>query len=200
MKIHTVQSIRKIALGVAIAFGSALFAVTSSTHRPIVHELIEWIGVLLILLCILGRTWASLYIGGRKIEELVRIGPFSICRNPLYLFSIIGAAGIGAQSGSYTLAITCAIIAYIIFYAVVLQEERVLHKRYGTEYGEYTDQVPRFIPRPWLWWDESTLTIRPKRVMMTFADALLFLLAIPLAEGIEYLQNSGALPILFRLP
>ena len=34
---------------------------------------------------------------------------------------------------------------------------------------------------------------------MTFADALVFLLSVPLAEGFEYLQEIGAIPVLFHL-
>ncbi len=71
MKIHTVQAIRKIVLYVVAAIGVFVFAVTTSVapSGSALHELIEWAGIVLIVLCILGRTWASRYIGGRKIEE-----------------------------------------------------------------------------------------------------------------------------------
>ena len=42
----------------------------------------------MILICILGRTWATLYIGGQKQRELVTKGPYSVVRNPLYLFTL----------------------------------------------------------------------------------------------------------------
>jgi hypothetical protein len=35
---------------------------------------------------------------------------------------------------------------------------------------------------------------------MTFADALFFLMAVPLAEGFEYLRVSGIVPTLLILP
>jgi hypothetical protein len=92
------------------------------------------------------------------------------------------------------------LIAYVVFYIVVLQEERLLLERYGEPYRSYMKQVPRFLPNPALWKDEPTLTIRPPRVLMTFADALVFLLAVPVSEGFEYLQEIGAIPVLFLLP
>lgn len=202
MNIAAVQTIRKLVLFVAGALGVFVFAVSNSRYPSdgTLHELIEWIGIVLIATCILGRTWASLYIGGRKIEELVTIGPYSTMRNPLYFFSILGAAGVGAQVGSIVVALVCGLIAYVVFYVVALQEEKVLIDRYGDTFRRYMARVPRFIPNPRLWRDEPTLTIRPPRVLMTFADALLFLLAVPLAEGFEYLQEAGVIPVLFLLP
>jgi protein-S-isoprenylcysteine O-methyltransferase Ste14 len=202
MNIAAVQTVRKLVLFAAGALGVFVFAVSNSRYPSdgTIHELIEWIGIVLIVTCILGRTWASLYIGGRKIEELVTIGPYSTMRNPLYFFSILGAAGVGAQVGSIVVALVCGLIAYIVFYVVVLQEEKVLTERYGDVFRSYMARVPRFVPSPGLWRDEPTLTIRPPRVLMTFADALLFLLAVPLAEGFEYLQDAGIVPVLFLLP
>jgi protein-S-isoprenylcysteine O-methyltransferase Ste14 len=202
MQIHTVQTVRKLVLFAIAAIGVVLFAVTESIFPGggTIHEMIEWAGIVCIVVCILGRTWASLYIGGRKIEEFVQTGPYSLTRNPLYFFSFVGAAGIGAQTGSIVLALICAALAYVVFFVVVRQEEQVLAARYGEAYRGYLSRVPRFIPKPSLWRDEQTLTIRPPRVLMTFADALLFLLAVPLAELFEYLQESGVIPILLRLP
>ncbi len=54
-----------------------------------------------------------LRIGGRKILELVTDGPYSIMRNPLYVFSVIRVAGIGAQAGSVTIALVCACVALV---------------------------------------------------------------------------------------
>jgi protein-S-isoprenylcysteine O-methyltransferase Ste14 len=202
MNIATVQTIRKIVLFLAIALGVLIFAVTNSRYPSggTIHEMIEWIGIVLIVACILGRTWASLYIGGRKIDELVTIGPYSTMRNPLYFFTFLGAAGIGAQIGSIVVALACGLIAYAVFHIVVLQEEKLLLERYGDSYKAYMARVPRFFPNPALWRDEPTLTIRPPRVLMTFADALVFLLAVPVAEGFEYLQDVGVFPVLLLLP
>lgn len=202
MNIATVQTVRKIVLFAGITLGVFIFAVTNSRYSSgeTTHEMIEWIGIILIVVCILGRTWASLYIGGRKIDELVTTGPYSMMRNPLYSFSFLGAAGAGAQTGSLVLALICGALAYIVFYVVVLQEEKLLLERYGGKYRAFMARVPRFLPNPRLWQDEQTLTIRPPRVLMTFADALMFLLAVPVAEGFEYLQGIGAIPVLLVLP
>lgn len=197
-----VQLIRKAALFAAIA-GCVAFLVFGDSRWPggsLAHESIEWAGIALIVLCILGRTWCSLYIAGRKIRTLVIAGPYSVSRNPLYFFSIVGAAGAGAQLGSVVLALIAGLVAWLVFYLVVQKEERVLTFNFGNVYREYLATVPRFIPRWSLWRDVEKLEVRPGMVVRTFVDACVFLLSIPLAEGFEYLHESGLLPVLVSLP
>jgi protein-S-isoprenylcysteine O-methyltransferase Ste14 len=202
MTIAEVQIVRKIVLAVAILLGALMFALTNSRLEAAnsTHEMIEWVGIVAIVVCILGRTWTSLYIAGRKIEQLVTDGPYSVMRNPLYFFSIIGAAGAGAQLGSVVAGLVFGVLAWAVFYVVALQEERLLADRYGAAFASYTATVPRFVPNPRLWRDVPALTIIPPKILRTFADAMMFLLAVPIAEGFEQLQNIGVLPILLRLP
>lgn len=202
MQIQTVQTVRKIVLLIAILLGVFVFAFvdTITPNGEFVHEAIEWIGLILIFVCILGRTWSSLYIGGRKVDELVTDGPYSVCRNPLYFFSIIGAAGMGAQTGSVAIALICGLIAAVVFRIVIGQEEKLLQKKYGEKYRDYSSRVPRLVPAPRLWHDVELLTIRPKRVVTTFLDASFFLIAVPVAELFEFLQDAGIVPVLIRLP
>jgi protein-S-isoprenylcysteine O-methyltransferase Ste14 len=201
MTIAAVQIVRKIVLGIAVLLGALMFAFTNSSLEAgnATHEMIEWVGIVAIVTCILGRTWASLYIGGRKIEQFVTRGPYSVMRNPLYFFSILGAAGAGAQLGSMIAGAVFGLLAWAVFYVVVLQEERLLLERYGTAFKDYINTVPRFLPNPRLWRDEPTLVVMPPKVLRTFADALFFLLSVPLAETFEQLQNIGVLPVLLRL-
>jgi len=202
INIENVQAGRKVLLAVLAGVGLVLFALTasSSAKDSFAHQAIEWAGLVLIFICILGRTWSSFYIGGRKIVELVTKGPYSIMRNPLYVFSAIGAAGIGAQLGSVILALIFACVVFWVFSIVAQHEERLLLRRYRQSYVAYLRRVPRFVPDLSLWQDEPTLTIRQSRVFVTFGDALLFLLAVPLARLCEYLQSTGVLPVLALLP
>jgi protein-S-isoprenylcysteine O-methyltransferase Ste14 len=202
MQIHTVQLVRKAVLLVAILLGILVFAFTDTVapSGELMHETVEWIGIVLIVVCILGRTWCSLYIGGRKIDELVIDGPYSVCRNPLYFFSIVGAAGMGAQTGSIVIGLICGAIAAVVFTIVVIQEEKLLLDKYGERYRDYIGRVPRLLPDPRLWHDVEILNVRPRRVVTTFMDASFFLLAVPVAELFEVLQDAGIIPVLMKLP
>ena len=69
------------------------------------HEGIESVGVLMLIAGVLGRFWATLYIGGVKNREVVQDGPYSTTRNPLYVASAIAATGIGLMVGSISIAV-----------------------------------------------------------------------------------------------
>lgn len=201
LRLSPVQALRKLALAVVILGLVATFAVTRSMNfGPIAHEGIEQLGLILIAICIVGRCWCSLYIGGRKISELVRIGPYSLCRNPLYTFSILGSAGAFAQGGSLTVAALAGLVTWLVFHIVVRKEERLLTALYGEAYLDYLRTTPRFMPNFSRWSSPETIETRPLRLAMTLFDGLAFLLAIPFAEGFEHLQDSGILPVLLHLP
>ena len=55
-------------------------------------------GCVLVGIASFGRLWCSLYIAGYKDATLVCLGPYSMSRNPLYFFSLIGGAGVGLST------------------------------------------------------------------------------------------------------
>lgn len=193
------QKRRRIALAilVAVLFIALVFVESAGSGR--FHEYVEALGISLIFIAILGRTWCTLYIGGRKAAEIVDTGPYSVTRNPLYVFSAIGAAGVGAMVGSITVAVGFAVLTWAAFHYVTLVEEDYLKKNFGQPYLDYLARVPRFFPNFGLFREADMLTVKPRNLYRTFADGLLFLLAYPFFEVIEYLQNSGLLPVVLRL-
>jgi protein-S-isoprenylcysteine O-methyltransferase Ste14 len=200
-RLSPVQAARKAALWVlTLALLGSLAVFSTPLDQPVLHEVVEWVGRFLIVVCIVGRCWCTLYIGGRKIAELVRIGPYSMMRNPLYTMSFIGAAGVGAQTGSIVMAVIFTLIGWVVFRMVVAREERFLSGRFGEAYQDYLRTVPRFMPNPRLWSSPEWVEVRPDRLVLTFIDGLWFLAAIPVFEGFEFLQNLGVLPVLLRLP
>ena len=201
--LQRLQRRRKQVLIVGIAVGIVLFAITDSSWRmmwPGIHRSIQWSGLLLILICILGRTWCTLYIGGQKQRELVTKGPYSVVRNPLYLFTLFGAAGIGALSGSMVMAVICAGFATVVFLSVVRQEEQFLLATFPHEFPAYAARVPRLLPRLSTWQDADQLIVKPRLVHRTFLDASLFLMAVPLVGIKALVRDLLWLPIMLHLP
>ncbi len=196
------QAMRKLVIATSVVLAVVFLIVAASEWEDgsAMHEGIEWAGIALIVICILGRTWSTLFIGGRKNSALTMEGPYSVSRNPLYLFSIIGAAGVGAQFGSFTVALVCGFFAWVVFLWTVWREEAALLASFGDDYRQYMARVPRFLPKPGLWHSPPTLTVNPGLIVTTFLDAAVFLAAIPIAELFEWLHAVGALPTLLVVP
>jgi len=185
----------------AIAMLAALPFIQS--HWPVggaFNEGLESAGLVLLVVCIAGRVWCSAYIGGRKNYELVIVGPFSVVRNPLYVFSLIGVTGIGLLTGMLTVTIMFQAIFLAYHHATILREEVSLQAAYGEPYRDYMRRVPRWLPNPRLWQEPSTIEVQPRFLYLTLRDVGWIVLLYPLKEGFDWLQESGMVPILLHLP
>ena len=196
------QQMRRLVLAVLVVvlFLALLFGQSTFPPDTPVHETIEMFGVLLIFLGIVGRLWATLYIGGRKSSEVVTGGPYSITRNPLYVFSTVAAAGVGAQIGSFSGIILFAVLCAGAFHIVILREEKFLKEALGAPYQAYLDKVPRFFPKLSLYQEGDTGSFKPRLLLTTLLDGLVFLVALPPFELIDGAQQTGMLPVWFTLP
>jgi protein-S-isoprenylcysteine O-methyltransferase Ste14 len=96
-----VQNRRRQVVIAAIFVFAATFLVIAPREPggTTLHNLAEFGGFMAILGAIMARLWCTLYIGNRKSVQLVMDGPYSLCRNPLYTASILGAVGVGLQTG-----------------------------------------------------------------------------------------------------
>ena len=185
-----------------IALLIPIVAVTASRwpEHSLSHEIMQWSGHVLIVIGVLARIFSSLYIGGRKNDDLISDGPFSILRNPLYVGSFIAITGLGLLTTSVTItALLCFSFAFCYQFTVA-REELFLHRKFGVRYGRYAQRVPRWIPRFKLWQNPGELNVKPYFVLRTILDSSLFLLAIPLLETMSELREQGILPTLLTLP
>ncbi len=164
------------------------------------HKVMDMTGVLCLVACCVGRIWCSIYIGGRKNGDLVAEGPYSVVRNPLYVFSFIGVVGIALLSKMATVLIIAPLIFAIYYRTVVAREEAFLMRQHGDAYGRYVKSVPRWIPDFSLWRDVPALTTSPKVIMAHVLDSSAFFLALILFEALDVLNLFGGQLVLFRLP
>ena len=196
------QKVRRVTLAALglLTFVVLLFGQSAFPPETVTHEAVEMAGIVLIVVGIAGRLWSSLYIGGRKAHTLVTDGPYSITRNPLYLFSSVAAVGVGAQMGSVTIALGLGLLCAAAFHIVILREERFLSDQLGNDYADYMRRVPRFWPNFSIYREGDTSGFRPSALLVTLLDGLLLFLAMPVFELIDAAQIAGNLPVLFRLP
>jgi len=90
------------------------------------------------------RAYASGYV--KKNRELTVTGPYAHTRNPLYLGSMLIAAGFAVALLSWLMALVFALGFAVIYVPVIASEERFLRANFPG-FDDYCQQVPRLIPR-----------------------------------------------------
>jgi len=166
---------------------------------PLVATTLFLLGAVLVGIASLGRLWCSLYIAGYKTDHLVTQGPYSISRNPLYLFSFVGLLGVGLSSETILvpLIILIAFIAYYPF--VVRSEEAELMRLHKTQFEIYMKEVPRFFPEISLLKEPEEYVVKPVVFRKHIFDALWFIWIMGILETIEGLQEAGIFPTIFKI-
>jgi protein-S-isoprenylcysteine O-methyltransferase Ste14 len=163
------------------------------------HGSLESLGVICLVICLTGRGWTSVYIAGRKSRELVVVGPYSVVRNPLYVFSFVGLVGVCLLSGMMTLLLIAVIVFALYYQLVVRREEEYLSSLHGTRFAQYTQRVPRWFPKLSGWRDVQTLEAQPRLILRHLGDSSLFFLACIVFEVREYMWEVGVLPPLLHV-
>lgn len=157
------------------------------------------VGAILAGVATVGRMWCSVYISGYKKDSLVTTGPYSMCRNPLYLFSLIGAVGVGLATKTITIPIIVFLLFAVYYPVVIKREEKRLTGIHGRNFEEYRKRVPRFIPSFSSFREPEEYTIKPGFLRKRFTDSLWFVWLIGLIALTEALRRHGVVPVYFRL-
>jgi hypothetical protein len=84
----------------------------------------------------------------RKHEALATGGPYAWTRNPLYLGSIVLAAGFLVAAASWIAALVVLLYLAVFYPGVMRREEQELRTEYGAAFDAYARRVPLFWPRP----------------------------------------------------
>jgi protein-S-isoprenylcysteine O-methyltransferase Ste14 len=100
------------------------------------------------LALVLPGLWLRGYAAGyvKKNRELTQTGPYAHVRNPLYLGSILIAAGFAVALESLLMGLVLAVGFALIYIPVIASEERFLRANFP-EFDAYCRSVPRLIPR-----------------------------------------------------
>src|SRR5689334_6915500 len=132
----------RVARRIRVPLGFAFAAVYIWLARPTLLSI--FIGMLVALPGLLLRALASGYV--RKNEELTTTGPYGYTRNPLYLGSIVIAAGFIWAARSWILAAVVVFLFAGIYLPVIRAEEKFLREKF-TGFDDYAARVPRLLPK-----------------------------------------------------
>jgi len=162
--------------------------------------LLNFAGLAFVIVSAFGRAWSSIYIAGYKLSDLVEVGPYSVTRNPLYLFSLVGAAGIGLASGSLLILVLFMLSFGLYYPFVIRREEKDLKGGHGPEFLAYIERVPRFLPKMSLYSEPDTYLVKTKHLRRALLDASYFLWIYGAVQLLVKLREAGIFPVFFRIP
>lgn len=155
---------------------------------------LELAGLILLVTAAGGRVWCSMFAAGNKNHILLSEGPYSITRNPLYVFSFLGTVGFGLAVENPLLALTLGVLFAAYYPSVVRKEERFLQSKFGTQFSDYCDRTPRWIPSFRLYREPESLAVSPRRLRRCFLEASWFVWPVVFWEMLELLRKAGYLP------
>ena len=156
-------------------------------------------GVVLVGTATIGRLWCSIYISGYKSETLITEGPYSLCRNPLYFFSFLGAAGVGLAAETLLIPLFI-IVFFLIYYPFVIREEQKrLLKIHGESFEQYCRTTPVFWPSLKSFKEPEQYPVNARIYRKSLFDALWFVWLVGLLELIEAFHECGLVPVLIKI-
>lgn len=156
-------------------------------------------GFILLTACAIGRIYSTAFIGGLKNRQLVQVGPYATVRNPLYFYSLLGAAGVGLMSGQVISFVILLGGFSFIYDGLIRREERFLAEKFGAEFAEYKMRVPRLLPKIGQFTAPEELLFQPKFLTFAVWDAIWWFAPAPVFELARYLHQSGLVQPLFSV-
>ena len=127
-----------VARRIRVPLGFAFAVVYVWLARPTRLSII--VGALVLIPGLLLRAVASGHV--QKNRELTTSGPYAYTRNPLYLGSLILAAGFAIAARNCWIAALMVVMFFAIYLPVILAEERFLRQTFPG-YDDYARHVPR---------------------------------------------------------
>ncbi len=170
-----------------------------STLQPATGHALAFAGWLLVGTGVMGRIWAGSYICGCKNVKLMMDGPYSLCRNPLYLFSFIG--GVGAMMVTQTLTFPLAFAAIFLAYyqPVMRSEEQTLRGIHGESFEAYRKAVPLFWPRQFAFNEPEQYPMSARHFRRFLIEVIWFIVIAALVQTLHQLHLNGTLPSVFTV-
>lgn len=135
-----VRSVLVAAMLIAIVAADRVLIATS------LGRVLYSIGALMIVATILGRFWCYVYNSGARSKSVISQGPYSICRNPIYLCSISAIFAVGLLAQSLILASLFGGCALLFFNHIIEGEEEKMTALHGDAFRRYRAGTPKFLP------------------------------------------------------
>jgi protein-S-isoprenylcysteine O-methyltransferase Ste14 len=184
----------------AVVFVVALLLSRSRHEGSLAAAALFFAGLLLVGLATVGRLWCSLFISGYKGAELITVGPYSVTRNPLYFFSLLGALGVGLATETVTFVVVFAFGFLLVYPSTIAREEADLRARFGQAFEDYCARTPRFWPRWSSLREPDSYVVSPRIFRRSMGEVVWFVWLVGIIELVEALHELAMVRPLVRLP
>ncbi|OHB42005.1 MAG: hypothetical protein A2Y13_05020 [Planctomycetes bacterium GWC2_45_44] len=157
-------------------------------------------GYLFLLAGLIVRIWCILYVGSRKSKEIITTGPYSICRNPLYMGTFLLTIGVGLCFENLLIILLVPAIFIPIHVITVRMEETHLESKFGEQYRIYKQKVPRFWPHFSNYNSPDYIDININAIRRIAVDTVGVLLLPVVEDLLELLHQHNIIPVLWHFP
>jgi len=178
----------------------AVFVRPSWSLDSTVAFVMEFGGYLFLLTGLAIRIWCTFYIGSRKSKKIIAQGPYSLCRNPLYIGSFLLALGVGLCFENLLILILVPAIIIPVHIIVARMEEKHLESKFGEQYRLYKQRVPAFRPRFSNYNSPDIIEVNVHALRRIITDTVGVLLLPEIEDLLELLHQSGIIPVLWYFP
>ncbi len=93
---------------------------------------------------ILGENWSG-NVTLKQGHELIRTGPYSIVRHPIYTGALLGLLGSAMVTGEMK-GFVAVIVCFLGFWHKLKMEENFMMEEFPDQYPDYRKQVKMLIP------------------------------------------------------
>jgi len=138
----TIDTWSRVARRIRVPLGFIFAVVYIWLAQPTRTSLIA--GTLVLIPGLVLRGLASGHV--QKDKQLTVSGPYAYTRNPLYVGSLMLAAGFAIAARSWWIVAVMLLMFAAIYVPVIAGEERYLRQTFP-EYEDYARHVPRILPR-----------------------------------------------------
>ena len=178
----------------------AVFVRPSWSLESTTGFVMEFGGYLFLLSGLVIRIWCSFYIGSHKSKKLIDRGPYSICRNPLYIGSFLLAIGVGLCFENLLILIIVPVIIIPAHIITARMEETHLELKFGEQYRMYKQKVTRFWPRFSNYNSPDMIEVNVHSIRRIAMDTVGVLLLPEIEDLLELLHEHGIIPVLWHFP
>jgi len=172
-------------------------SIAAAFSKPLVPEettadhWLDLVGWIMLAMGMAVRAWSIAEIGGRKRVTVVDTGPYALCRNPLYVGTLLIAVSQLWIVRSLSFLIAILVLIWVYVAGVVPAEERYLTETLGDEYLDYCRRTPRWFP---LWSanvrrSQRESSVASRREFLTLPCWLIFPLLSEALTHVRQIEN-----------